>query len=95
MINTMDDHIPPIMVYEDNEGVVRAMTSNRSLSILSKRTKHIDIRYCFTKEAQDAAIINIVKCTSAEQYADVMTKPLSPALFNKGRSQNTTHISPS
>ena len=48
----------PITIKEDNQGAI-ALTQN---PIAHSRTKHIDIRFHFIREAQEEGTINIVYC---------------------------------
>lgn len=51
------------------------------------RTKHIDIKWHFIREQIDANIINLSHVASAENRADIMTKPLSRSKFENLRDQ--------
>lgn len=64
---------------------------NRSTIKLSKnpvmhgRSKHIDIRYHFLRNLSEEGTIALMYCTSADQVADIMTKPLKADVFQKLR----------
>ena len=45
--------------------------------MVTKRSKHIDIRYHFTRECYTAELIDIVHVPTISNVADVFTKPMS------------------
>ena len=49
------------------------------------RTKHIDVRNLYIKDAIQEGILEITWVESQENVADILTKPLSYPLFNKHR----------
>ncbi len=49
------------------------------------RTKHIDIRYHFIREALQDDVIDLRFCPTSEMVADVLTKPLSRNRFEQFR----------
>ena len=69
----------PVMMMEDNQGAI-AIAKN---PIAHSRTKHIDIRYHYAREALQNGVINLQYCPIDEMVADLLTKPLS-----KGRFEN-------
>ena len=72
----------PIIIMEDNQGAI-ALARN---PISHSRTKHIDIRFHFVREAQEEGMIDIVYCPTSEMVADLFTKPLPRGQFEKLRS---------
>ena len=46
-----------------------------------KRTKHIDIRHHFVREAVEDGTISITYCPSEEMVADILTKGLAKDKF--------------
>ena len=62
----------PIVMMEDNQGAI-ALANN---PIAHSRTKHIDIRFHFIREAQKNGLIQIKYCPTEEMLADLLTKPL-------------------
>jgi hypothetical protein len=62
----------PTVIYEDNQGCI-ALSEN---PILHKRTKHIDIRYHFTREKVETGEVKLVYVPTEDQLADLLTKPL-------------------
>jgi hypothetical protein len=67
------DH--PLHLYCDN---MSAMSLAKD-STYHSRTKHIDIRYHFIREAYDAGTIDLTYCPTGDMPADLLTKPLTRA----------------
>ena len=64
-------------VFVDNAGAISL--ANNPLS--SARTKHIDVRYHFIRELVRSKTIRVQYVTSAQQHADILTKPLTGGSF--------------
>ena len=62
----------------DNTSAI-AITKN---PMFHQKTKHIDRRYHFIKDALQEGIIDLVYCPTNEQLADIFTKPLAKDRFN-------------
>jgi Reverse transcriptase (RNA-dependent DNA polymerase)/Integrase core domain/GAG-pre-integrase domain len=62
----------PVTIFADNQGSIKLAENDST----SKRTKHIDIRYHFTKNAILEGEITLKYCNTTEMVADMMTKPL-------------------
>jgi hypothetical protein len=62
----------PVTILADNQGSVKLA----EYSSTSKRAKHIDIRYHFTKNSISDGEIALKYCSTTEMVADMMTKPL-------------------
>ena len=73
----------PIEILEDNQGAI-AMAKN---PIAHKRTKHIDIRHHFVREAVQAGTISLTYCPTSDMLADIFTKPLPKLQFEKLRGK--------
>ncbi|KAB2633881.1 retrovirus-related Pol polyprotein from transposon TNT 1-94 [Pyrus ussuriensis x Pyrus communis] len=69
-------------VHCDNTSAI-AITKN---SVFHQKTKHINRRYHFIKDALKDGIIDLVYCPTNEQLADIFTKPLPKDRFNYLRS---------
>ncbi|CBF79105.1 hypothetical protein AN7090.2 [Aspergillus nidulans FGSC A4] len=67
-----DQHAPGIPLHMDNKGAIDLTMSD----IQTKRSKHIDIRYHYTRDMVDQGIIHIKQIPTAEMVADGCTKPL-------------------
>ena len=66
-----------IPVHEDNEGCIELADHPSA----SDRTKHIDIKAYFLRDAVKDEYMRLIPCPTAEMTADMMTKALSgPAL---------------
>ena len=51
------------------------------------RTKHINVKFHAIREAKKNGEVNLVHCCSENQIADILTKTLSKAKFEKLRSR--------
>ena len=71
------------VVYEDNQGCI-AMAGKEDVS---KRTKHIDVRYHYVREQVEAEVMALTWVPSAEQIADILTKPLPRTQFQNLRAR--------
>ena len=69
----------PTVIMEDNQGAI-AIAKN---PVAHTRTKHIDIRFHFIREAVQNGSIELRYCPSEEMVADLLTKPLSKGQFQK------------
>jgi hypothetical protein len=70
-------------IYEDNQAAI-ALSKN---PMVSKRTKHIDIRCHFVRERAEIGEIELVYIPTADQIADIFTKPLPFAQFAELRKK--------
>lgn len=62
----------PIVVNEDNQSCIALVAADR----ISRKSKHIDTKYCFVKDLASAGIISIRYCPTEQMEADLLTKPL-------------------
>ena len=74
-----DREAGPLVMYEDNSAAI--VLSETSLA--QKRTKHMERRYFYINEAVTKGLIVLRKVKSADNVADLLTKPLSRVLFQK------------
>ncbi|RVW64469.1 Retrovirus-related Pol polyprotein from transposon RE2 [Vitis vinifera] len=72
----------PTVIYCDNLSTIKL---SKNL-VLHGRSKHIDVRYHFLHDLCKDGVIDLVFCKSEDQIADILTKPLKPAVFMKLRS---------
>jgi hypothetical protein len=72
----------PTVVHEDNKGCFH-LSENE---MYHQRTKHIDIRYHWIREQIAQGKFKLYLTPGSENVADIMTKPLGPALFEKFRA---------
>ena len=75
---TMRDFVPeqsfhPVPVHVDNTGTI-SLGKN---TMVTKRSKHIDIRYHFTRECYQNGQIDLVYVPTASNLADLFTKPMT------------------
>jgi ribosomal protein L24E len=71
-------------VYQDNTAAVAMTNKGRSTS---DRTRHVAIRYFWVKDRVDAGEVDLEYLCTKEMIADINTKPLQGALFNKFRDE--------
>jgi hypothetical protein len=69
----------PVHLYADNKGAIDLTTN----PLFHKRTKHIEIRWHWTREVVEKGKISIHYLSTKEMLADGLTKPLpAPAFMN-------------
>lgn len=73
----------PMKVFTDSQSAV-AMVKNQNCS---KNTKHIDIKYHFTRDLKEKGIIDLIYVPTEHNIADMMTKPLGATRLRKLREQ--------
>ena len=62
-----------VTMYEDNQGAI-ALSKN---PVNRQRSKHIDIRYHFVRNALEEGKIDIQYCPTEDMVADILTKPMT------------------
>ena len=67
-----DPHAPGIPLHMDNKGATDLTTSDMT----TKRSKHINIQYHYTRDMADQGIVQIKQIPTAEMAADGCTKHL-------------------
>lgn len=78
------------MGFKDEEGVL-IYCDNKSAIAIGKnpvqyrRTKHIEIKYHFVREAEQKGLIQLKYCQGEVQLADLFTKALSTTRFEELR----------
>eukprot|EP00731_Ephydatia_muelleri_P012155 Em0006g1049a len=73
----------PTIISEDNQGTI-AIARN---PVYHARTKHIDIKYHYVREALMDGVIDLVYCPTQQMTADILTKPLSRDQFETLRHE--------
>jgi hypothetical protein len=68
----------PVIMYQDNMSCIAVLARGRSGA---ERTRHIAIRYYWTKERVDNGEMRIVHKGTKEMYANILTKPLQGSQF--------------
>ena len=71
----------PVTIQVDNQGGMDLAANPKH----HDRTKHIDIRHHFIREAVEKGYVRLARVPSAEQTADILTKPLARPLFEEHR----------
>lgn len=74
-------------IKEDNQACI-ALSKNK---VTSKRTKHIDVRYHFTRERVESGEVVLEYVPSAEQLADLLTKALERVKVERLRARVLGH----
>ncbi|CAJ2671832.1 unnamed protein product [Trifolium pratense] len=77
------EHTSANTIFCDNSSSIK-LSKN---PILHGRCKHIDVRYHFLRDLTKQGIVELVHCSTGEQTADIMTKPLKLESFVKLRSK--------
>ena len=70
-------------IFCDNSSTIK-LSKN---PVLHGRSKHIDVRFHFLRDLTQEGAVELVYCGTQEQLADIMTKPLPLAAFQKFRNQ--------
>ncbi|KAK9907798.1 hypothetical protein M0R45_000739 [Rubus argutus] len=70
-------------VFCDNSSTIKLLKN----PVLHGRSKHIDVRFHFLRDLTKDGVVEFVHCTTENQVADVMTKPLKLDMFLKLREQ--------
>lgn len=71
----------PTLVYCDNVSTIKLSRN----PVMHGRSKHIDIRFHFLRDLVKSEVLELVQCSTQEQIADVLTKPLKVDTFLKMR----------
>lgn len=77
------EQVTPTLINEDNQGTI-AMAKN---PVSHARTKHIDIKYHFVRNAVHDNIIELNYCRTENMVADALTKPLARGRFELLRTR--------
>jgi len=71
--------LQPIIIYEDNNGCI-CIANNPSSH---KRSKHISIKYHFSREQIEKNVIKLIYIPTGKQIADILTKSLPAIKFKE------------
>ena len=74
-------HMAPTVIHEDNMGAIFIATNH----VLGPRTKHIDVRYHFVKDAIEDGHVEVSFVRSKSNRADGMTKNLPLTEYKLGQ----------
>ena len=72
----------PLRIYQDNKSCMALMNKGKSTS---ERSRHVDIRWFWLKERIDNREIELIYLPTSEMYANLLTKPIQGAQFEKER----------
>lgn len=72
-----------IIIYEDNNGCISIANNPAN----HKRSKHIDIKYHFSREQIEKKVIILKYIPTGQQLADILTKPLPGPKFVELRAE--------
>ena len=78
----------PITIYEDNKACLDYSRNSTN----HQRTKHISVRYHFIRDLIEDQILQLESIPSADNIADILTKPLDKKVFQRLRVQFMTVI---
>lgn len=78
-------HVNKSVIYQDNQSAMLLEKNGRGSS--GKRTRHINIRYCFVTDRIKSKEVIVEYCPTAEMLGDFFTKPLQGSLFKKLRDR--------
>ena len=70
-----------LSVYEDNSGCIEWSRN----PVQHQRTKHIDLKYHFVRAKVKEGAVKLVHCPTEDEIADLLTKYLPAARFEKLR----------
>jgi hypothetical protein len=71
----------PTMFFEDNNAAIKWSSGS------SRRPKHIDLKVCFVHEVVSMKKAVLKHLPTAEEVADILTKPLDANLFSFWRDK--------
>jgi hypothetical protein len=66
----------PTVIFEDNTAAIKWSSDS------SRRAKHIDLKVCFVHEGVSMKQAILKYLPTAEQVADILTKPLEANIFS-------------
>jgi len=69
----------PTTLYVDNQSAIKLIKSGQ----MNRQSKHIDVRYHYISEKLNENLFQLQYCRSEDQLADIFTKPLVQAKFEK------------
>ena len=77
----------------DNTGAF-CLATNEARN-LNERTKHIDIKHHFIREKVQQGEVSLMQVASGDNVADILTKPLAGAAFERLRKALSVRPTPS
>jgi hypothetical protein len=80
--------VTPTIIYVDNQSAIKISENDTE----HDRTKHIDIRHYFVRDLINSGHIKLQWLPTAEQLADIFTKPLGSATYTSLRDRLMTGV---
>ena len=77
----LNEKIQETVIFEDNQSAIHLAKNQQ----VHGRSKHIDIKYHFIRDLVEAGKIDLMYCASEDMVADILTKALRAARFEKLR----------
>jgi hypothetical protein len=74
----------PTTIYEDNQGCIDLVNN----PVHHPRTKHIDVKWHYTRQVQADGEITVTKIHTDFNHADILTKATTPGTFVR----HVTHL---
>ena len=78
----LNEKVQETVIFEDNQSAICLAKSQQ----VRGRSKHIDIKYHYIRELVEAGKLKLLYCASEDMIADMLTKPLRTATFEKLRN---------
>lgn len=82
-----EDQLSPTILNEDNQSCIAFTKENR----FHPRTRHINLRYHFIREAIRDQHLFMKYCQTSDQLADILTKPLGKQKHSKAVTELNLH----
>jgi hypothetical protein len=67
------EKVPPPIIHQDNQSTIAMIKNGGSKS---DRTRHMNVRYFWTKERLESGDLTIVYTPTDDMIVDILTKPL-------------------
>lgn len=82
LLSNLGAHQPhPTTLHSDNQSAIKLVKN----PVFHTRTKHIDLKYHIIRECEENGVIAITYICTADQIADILTKPLPRDKFERMR----------
>ena len=81
-VGSSGDPVKPVIVHVDNQGAIHLAKN----PVHHDRSKHIDIKYHFTRDCYKNKVIEIVHVSTGDNVSDMMTKPSTKVKLRKFHS---------
>ena len=78
LLEEISAHGGPTTIFCDSQSVIHLAKNH----VYHERSKHIDVRYHFVRQVISKGIVEIKKIGTADNPADMLTKPIPTMKFN-------------